>query len=456
MITTSAAYKLAINADSRHIIPKVEIYFDGDAETPTTFEGDEAVRIDFLEEARAEGNNPLGFVSANEVTITLDNSARDFTPTNTAGAYYGQLHPNILVKPYLGLVLPDDSVEYIPLGVYRTGDWDTPAGSVEATVTCYDRVYAIGEMDMPMLPIQESATIYSMFESLFLACGLTAGEYEIDTALAQTVFLGWLPDGKVRDGLQILTVAGCCNVNADRVGVVVVLSNFQTGAAVATLTDTNQVISAYNPQKYLGTYNSVKVIYRIPYLKESDRVLSIEGLEIPTGGLTMLEMSFTSSPVALVEQVNLLGKVNSAIDSFEFGANTITIVITNSGAAETVTLEVIGQAVDFITLNYTLEDEGLVTLWGRRQFTVDNPLIQTMATAEEYAAPLLDLVKEPGLNYNLVIRGDPSIEVNDHIQIQDASDKLGTVDVLIQRISFSYDGALDNVIIDAIIPVEES
>lgn len=452
-ITTTAAYKTAINADSRHIIPKVDVYFDGDTQTPTTFTGDDVTMIDLLEEANAEGDNPLGFVSSNEFALGLNNSSRDFTQTNTAGAYYGKLRPNILVKPYLGVQLADLSYEDIPLGVYRTGDWDAPSSSVEATVTCYDKLYAIGNMDMPMLPVSENATIYSMFETLFLACGLVAGEYVIDTSLAQNVFLGWLPDGKVRDSLQIIAVAGCCNVVADRYEIIQVKSNFQTGTADFAMTDSDQIITAENPQKYLQTYNSIKVAYKIPYLKESETVLSIESLTIPQGGLTLTEMTFNTSPVANVDQVNLLGAVNSSITSVEYGCNRITIVIANTSSAESVALEAIGQAIDLVSLNYVLEDAALVTAWGRRQLSVDNILIQSLGVAQSYAGALLQLVKDPNSSFTLEIRGDPSLEVNDIISVTDATDKIGTVSIVPQRIQFSYNGALDNVKIDAIKPI---
>jgi len=452
MIVTTAAYKTAINADERYIVPRVDVYFDGDTSDPTTFNEASITSIKFLEEAKADSDNPLGAVSANEITIGFDNSNRDFTPTNLVGAYYGKLRPNILVKEYIGVEV--DSWSYvspgfvvgryfwIPLGVFRTGDWESPSSSVEATVTCYDNLYAIGNKTVPMLPVKSNTTIYAMFESLFLALGLTTAQYNIDTSLNQSITIGWLPDGKVRAALQALAIAGNCNVTADRYGVIQVKNNFQAGSSVATWTDTDQIVTAENPQKYLDCYNSIKVNYKLPYVKAEASLLKVENLTVPQGGLTLEEIDFTSKPVAVVSQVKLSGAIHAAVASVQYGANTITVVITNTGVNETVTLEVTGQAVGLINSVLTKEDANLVTTWGRRQLVIDNDLIQSADTALSYAVPLLQYLKDPSVNFSLSIRGDPAIEINDIIEIQDPTDKIGTVDIVPIRINIDYDGAL--------------
>lgn len=443
MIVTSSEYKTAINADSRYIIPKVLVYFDNDTSNPVSFEGDDITSIQFLEEAKSESGNPLGIVSANEITIGFDNSARSFTPTNTAGAYYGRIRPNILVKAFLGLQISAAVFEYIPLGVFRTGDWETPSSSVEATVTCYDNLYALGNKAIPMLPVKGNTTIYAMFEALFLALNLSSDQYAIDASLNQPISIGYLPKGKVRDALQLLSVAGNCNVTANRYGVICARSNFKTGSPVVILTDHNQIISAENPQKYLDAYNSVKISYKLPYLKDSASLLKVQNLVIPTGGLTLEEIEFTTSPVAIVSQVILSDHINAVVSSMKYGANTITVALANPGTSETVTLEVTGQAIDMINSNYTNEDSALVAAWGKRELEIDNDLIQSLDIAQSYAGPLLQFIKDPLANFSLSIRGDPAIEVNDIIEIQNPTDKIGTVNIVPIRITLNYAGTLD-------------
>lgn len=440
MITVTDVYKTAIDADSRHITPLVKVYFDGI--TATEFTGDEIVSINLLEEANADADNPLGAISSNEITITFDNTSRDFTPTNTIGVYYGKLKPNVKVVPYLGLELPDTTFEYVPLGIFRTGDWSSPSSNLEATVTGYDKLYEIGDEDVPMLPVKLNTTIYGMFEMLFTTLGLTPSEYNIDSSLSQQIAIGWLPKGKVKEALQYLAVAGNCNVTTDRYGVIQVRNNFVLGDAVATITDGNQIITAENPQKYLDVYNSVKVNYKVPELKPQASLVKTESLLIPNGGVILSEIEFSSGPVATIDQVRLIGAINAVITSVEYGAWSMNVQIQNPGSDEVVTLEVLGQAVDIISSTFTAQDTDAIVAWGAKKLEIDNQLIQGLDVARLYANSLLQYVTDPAVNFSLNIRGNPALEVGDIIQIQDTIDKIGTVDVIPVRINLDYDGAL--------------
>ena len=442
MITVSNAYKTAVNADARRWAPRIEIYFDGPGVDPVVF--DDVANISLLEESSADGENPLGLVSSNEIKINLDNSERNFTPTNTASPYYGKLKPNILIKLYLGLLVAASTYEYIPLGVFRSGDWQSPSSSVEASVVAYDKLYAIGKLDVPMIAMAANTTIGQLFAVLFDALGLTATEYAVGEALDQPVTLGYIPKGKVLAALQYLSIAGSCSVTTDRYGVIKVTSNFVTGSVtpVQTWTDQNQIAEAGNPQRYLDCYSAVKVNYKIPRLNPLDTILKIEQLVIPTGGITIANVEFSAGPVAYVEQVRLNGAVNSGVVSVEYGAWTITVAIANDGTQETVELEVIGQGVDFITVPYTAQDPAAIAEFGFKELSIDNRLIQGSQTAQSYAVSLLSYVVDPLVNFDLEVRGDPAVEVGDIVQIQDPSDLIGSVNVIPTRISLDFDGGL--------------
>ena len=448
MIEVTNEYKAAVNADQRHWRPKVEVYFDGPEEAPTVFEGDDITGITLLEEAWAESGNPLGLVSANEVAITFANHHRHFMPTNVASPYYGKLKPNLMFKPFLGLEVASGTFEYIPLGVFKNGDWRAPSAKAEATVTAYDRLYELGERDVPMIAMVPDTTIGQLFAILLEALGLSPGdeetepEFVIDPALSQPVRLGYIPHGKVRQALQYLAIAGCANVTADRQGVVRVSSNFTSGDPVQTWTDDNQIYDAENPQRYLECFSAIKVNSKMPRLDPLETLLQIDRLVIPTGGLTVAGAEFSAGPVARVEQVRLIGAVNSEVASIEYGAWTITVAIANEGPQETVTLEVVGHDVDFVTTPYHVEDVAAIADFGRKELTVNNHLIQDAETAQDYAQALLRYCVDPYVNFLLSTRGDPAVEVVDIVQIQNPTDLMGTVDIVPRRISLDFDGGL--------------
>lgn len=443
MIDTSAAYKTAIKASARQIVPKVEIYFDGDNETPATFEGDEIANLTLLEEARSDSKNPLGFVTANEFSLSLDNSNRDFTPT-AAGAYSDKIRPNLLVKPYLGLVL-SETTEYIPLGVFRTGDWETPSQQLEATVTCYDNLYSLFNLDTPQLKARQETTIGFMFQDLFEALGLSEEDYLIDEALNQSVRIGWHPRGTVGDTLQTLADAAFASVRTDREGRIVVKSNLTVGELLETYTDDNSIFATENPQKILDIYSVVRIGYRLPYIKQPSTLIEIDNLTIPNGGLTIEDIEFDTQdiPVVEVQEVRLLGATSSEVESFSFGATGATIEISNTGTSETVTLLVLGRGVGSHTSSRTAVDEEAIGNYGRRELTFFNPLIQRLDVAQSYAVKLLALTVDPLNNYTIDFRGDMALEIGDLIQVVNPSDKIGTVEVIPFRIQLEFDGGLN-------------
>ncbi|OPX88126.1 MAG: hypothetical protein A4E53_02143 [Pelotomaculum sp. PtaB.Bin104] len=441
MITVTPQFTAAINADTRYIKPRVEFYFDGDGNPPVVFDEDEITSINLLEESRAESGNPIGLVSANEVTISLNNSSRVFTPTNTSSPYYDKLRPKVKVKPYLRVRTATDPEvwEEIPLGVFRTGDWSAQASSIEATVTCYDRLYDLVEKDIPMIPVKKDTTVKAMFEALFSALGLAPVEYDVDASLTQAIGRGWFDNNKVRDGLNALAVAGNCDVTMSRYDIVRVRPNVVSGDAVAIFTDDNQIVSGDNPQRYLETYSAVKVKYRVPFTKASDVVLKIEDLTIQTGTTTLTPLSFTTGPVMTINQVKLTGAVNSKVTDISHGAWTMTVVIENTGVAETVTLEVFSQAIDAVGAEYTETDPGALF---DKTLTIENSLIQSEAAAQAYAQGLLNYVKDPSATFSFNIRGNPAIELIDILRVLDPADKIPDVKVVPTRLQLQYDGAL--------------
>jgi len=84
-----------------------------------------------------------------------------------------------------------------------------------------------------------------------------------------------------------------------------------------------------------------------------------------------------------------------------------------------------------------------VALWEEKELKINNPLIQDLNTAKSYADALLQWVKDPYVNFSLDLRGNPSLEVGDIIEVQDAVDKIGDVALVPIRITLDYDGALE-------------
>lgn len=452
MLTVTDGYKAAIKARGRAVVAKVNVYFDGEGELPTTFYNDSLGRLYFLEEARADTSNPLGVCSANEVTIAFRNDDRAFTPTNESSPYYGLLLPNVRVEPYLGVMVRQEPVppaevgeleaEWVALGVFWTSDWSAPSSDLVATVTCYDIIYKLGNLDMPALPIVPNTTAGELFEMLCEAIGLTAGEYEVDAALNYPISMGWLPGGLVKEAFQALILGANCSIVSTRAGKLKAYSNFSLVPSVATWTEHDQIINVNLPQRYLDTYSQVGVIYKLPYLEASSTLLQISQLAVPAGGVVLQRMPFSSGPAGRIRRIELIGAENVVVSAFQYDAWTITITLTNSGPTEIIDLNVYGQVVKTVDSEFVVEDAALKAIIGEKKLVIDSYLIQSRDMAVEYATVLLRLVSNPATRLTMTVRGDPAIELTDVFTVTNTRNLIGTVEITPIRFTYDWTGGL--------------
>ena len=106
-----------------------------------TYEGKDLFLIHLLEEREVEGATlPVGNISANEVDIQLNNVDRVFDPGNTQSSLSGLVKVNRKIRPYLGVELDDGTVEWLPMGVFWSGDWRAPEDDIIAETSGRDRL----------------------------------------------------------------------------------------------------------------------------------------------------------------------------------------------------------------------------------------------------------------------------------------------------------------------------
>ncbi len=443
MRTVSDDFKTKINGDTRRFNVKCDIYFDGDDHPPTIFQGDEDIAaFTLLEEACAESLSPLGALSSNEFTLTLNNREHRFTPTNTESPYYGKLIPNIKVIAYLGLEIIEDTYEYINLGTFRSQDWDTTSSDVEVSTVCHDRLYDLGQLDCPSIPIVQNTTLRDMFIYLFRSLGLNATEYEVDSTLSYPLKYGWFLNGKVKDTLQKMAEGGSCLVYVDRDNKIKVRNTFSGYNRVGYLDDQTQVIRSSIPQKYLKIYNQVSVIQKTPFVRDVEQILKLDKIVIEPGIRTLSKMEFSTGPIAIISQMQCSNGVFTKIKSFTHTAWNTTITIENTGpTAETIDIIAYGQKIEFVDTEATVQIAA-DSFIGERKLTINNMYIQDEIVAKDYAARILQFVSDPGAYVEIDYRGNPAIELWDVLLLNDTADKIAGFEIVPLRNSLDFDGSL--------------
>lgn len=191
---------------------------------------------------------------SSEFKFTADNANRDFNILNPDG-FHKFLQQRQNVVPEIG-VLVGTTTEYIQLGNYYLMEWSSDEGSLTATFTARNIIDLMSSFDYENLVAKTSYSLYQMAVDIFNMCGVV--NYEIDPALQNIQTKGLVKKTNCRNVLQMIAVAGMCNVFVTREDKLI-LKQLSFGSPV----DTIDMDNMYNePQIELDkVVKSVEVAY---------------------------------------------------------------------------------------------------------------------------------------------------------------------------------------------------
>lgn len=413
---------------TRHILGKLEIFFDGYENEPITIDmSNYLIDYQIVEEASAEDKNPLGAISANELTFTLTNFKGIFSPSNVNGPYYGKIKTGVMVKPY---IKPDNAINWTPLGVYFVSDWSSKMGSATAFVTCCDVIQDLLLSPMPDLDVKLNVTFASYIKYVLRMYGFANAE--VDEKLNMLLPYGFIAYDKTPDLLQAIVEASMSILVATRLGSLAV-KKLRRSTPVATFTDSNQLISVDIEQSIIKTYNGVKLTYVIPQLSEDREVLVVDNLGIPKGTTTHNLIKY-SKPVFNISAVAISGDVPSVIEKYT-STNFGIMLVTRLDAEESTSakLSVTGKNIDLVEQEL---NDGLTNM-----LEVYNPYIQISNYAANYKESLTNFVNADIPVLELTVRGNPDITIGDTVEVHSAKYKIDFVGI-VKRTVLKYSGNL--------------
>lgn len=413
---------------TRHILGKLEIFFDGYENEPITIDmSNYLIDYQIVEEASAEDKNPLGAISANELTFTLTNFKGIFSPSNVNGPYYGKIKTGVMVKPY---IKPGNAINWTPLGVYFVSDWSSKMGSATAFVTCCDVIQDLLLSPMPDLDVKLNTTFASYIR--YVLCMYGFANAEVDEKLNALLPYGFIAYDKTPDLLQAIAEASMSVLVATRLGSLAV-KKLRRSTPVATFTDSNQLISVDIEQSIIKTYNGVKLTYVIPQLSEDREVLVVDNLGIPKGTTTHNLIKY-SKPVFNISAVAISGEVPSVIEKYtstNFGIMLVTKL--NAEESTSAKLSVTGKNIDLVEQEL---NDGLTNM-----LEVYNPYIQISNYAASYKESLTNFVNADIPVLELTVRGNPDITIGDTVEVHSTKYKIDFVGI-VKRTVLKYSGNL--------------
>lgn len=418
------------------------------------YEGDNLIGISLLEERElAQQSLLVGIISANEITVRLDNATRRFDAGNRESPLYQLLVQNRRIRAWLGAEI-GGVVEWVPLGTFWSGEWHAQREKLYASTTGRDRLEFLRKSTYAASQVFVNHSLHALATTILAHAGLTAAERWIDPALQNIIVPNaWFGTVSHREALRQIAEAALGQVYADRNGVIRVegvghLLGQESFVGPLMASAQSLTISADNyfrkdtPVKWGELANRIEVetqpLRAVATAQEVFR--SNEPVAIAAGQVLTLTARYNEPPV--IDAAASLsgapaGATITATSFFAWGAD-VTIHSTTAG---TFTLVINGRPLQILNREraiaedtVSIRDHGLL----RYEFPA-NHLVQTTARAQAIANTLLRLFRHPRRDLAMDWRGNPALTLGSMVITRDHQDWLRYW--CIQN-EINYDGSL--------------
>lgn len=369
--------------------------------------------------------NPISAeIPVNRISFSIDNSDNIYDPNNVTGlSKYLMERQEMRVK--YGLKLNDDTVEYIPAGVFYLSEWDAPQNGLEANFVARDLLEFLNKTYLKGLYSSAGVSLYSLALDVLTEANLPLNsdgsvKWVLDDSLKSIYTTAPLPLVSLAVCLQYIAQAACCILYCDRAGTLHI-EPISTATTDYALTSFNLLsrpeISLQKPLKEVDTK-----IYNY-FVEET-------GKELFTGSVTVIgtkEVVVTYSETAINASAAVSG---GTLVSAVYYSNACVLTITASGA---VTIAVTGDLLKSSDSDYVISNESS----GETQ-VVENPMITSSAVAAAVGSWVKTWLSNRRIMKLEGWRADPRLDATDIIT---SENKYGTESIRMTSVKYSYSGA---------------
>jgi hypothetical protein len=387
-----------------------------------TYLSNDLVSLRLLEEREAsQGSLPVGNISANEISLALANDDKRFDPDNEQSPLFNLLKPNRRIRLWLGAEI-DGEIEWVPLGVFWSLDWDSQDDALEAIVTARDRLELLRKGTYQSSEVQTNVSLYALAEQVFADAGVA--DYAIDAALQSiTVPYAWFIPMTHREALRLIAEAALAVVYADRDGVIRIEPFAMSGSSsVLEITEDDYFLPLRAPSKQEQVANEVIVTTQPlrPAATAEEVYRSNNPISIPASGSITTTAYYNTPPV--IDAVASLDSPPSgvSIDAATYYGWGAEITIKNTNATiQQVTPFITGKPLSVQNKERAVaRDETSIMENGVLRHEITNPLIQSLPQAQAVADSLLASVKDPRRDIEFDWRGNPALLLGDRITVK--------------------------------------
>jgi hypothetical protein len=449
-ITAADKMKLVIRKWSTpNQVVKIAEFFTG---ITVTYEGDDILSMNILEEMElSEGSLPVGNISSNEMDLKLQNIDDRYCAGNSDSMLYNLVKKNRRVKPYLGFKYEDGSKEYVPMGVFWTGDWTVPENEAYASTTCRDRMELLRKMTYSKSVLMENTTLYDIAESVLVSIKeqMPDFQYTIDSALRSIdVALAWFPRQDYMKTIKQIAQACLGHAYFDRDGVFkLVVTSFDPDNINEFRITKDDYFNKTQPAKTDEVANVVEVTIKPKVLVDEEVVIyTSEEITLESGETKSFTFKYSSEPSKDVS-VGLQVENSSIEKTYSIYSTEADVTLKNNATtSQTVIVVISGKEYeDGPTEVVTSRDEKSIVELGEMKYEFkDNHLIQTREQAKKITDNLVNSYKNVRKDVELDWRGNPALVLSDAVEVPDY--QRNGIDnrfiAYIVRQSIQFDGSL--------------
>lgn len=376
------------------------------------------ISIDLLEELTYKDDiEALGGVSANEVTVVLDNSDKQFYFNNDESPVAKQLKRNRKIVPWLGVEIIPGEIEWYTLGTFWSYKWSVPMGSLTATVVGFDTIGLLGTTSFTNHVMQVGKSIGQLIEYVLNDAKRVFDfiEYSIASDLYDIVIpYAWFDADSHAAALQRISECYPMHIYCDRNGCICASpQKLQLDYYYDTWADSTNVINKTYDSLYTTLPNIVNVTVNEPIVTKNEQLVK-DLLTFNVIDITTRTLKFSKPYVAnVVVSIDCDSSVAYTYDVYSWG---IDISFTGTGIVRSI--ECTGDAFDNSNSSViTRRDDNSIKLNGSVARDVASDFIQDSTLANLILDRLFSLSEADKYDATVDYRGDISLTINDPIRL---------------------------------------
>ena len=376
------------------------------------------ISIDLLEELTYKDDiEALGGISANEVTVVLDNSNKQFYFNNTESPVAQQLKRNRKIVPWLGVEIIPGEIEWYTLGTFWSYNWNVPMGSLTATVVGFDTIGLLSTTSFINHTMQVNKSLGDLIVYV-LEDAKTVFEfitYKIDPELFNIVIpYAWFSAASHTAALQKISECYPMHIYCDRDGCICAApQKLKLDYYYDTWADSTNVINKTYDSLYTTLPNVVNVTVNDPTVKENEQLVK-DSLVFNIDDFPTRTLNFSKPYISdIVVSIDCDATVNYTYDVYSWG-----IEVSFNGTGNVRSIECKGTVLDNSSSSViTRRDEESIRLNGSVVRDISSDFIQDSTLASIILNRLFSLYEADKYDASVDYRGDIALTINDPIRL---------------------------------------